>query len=742
MESFVNKSTLNNFAPFAGLDTVIKSLSLVNVSGGTVLKVKDLSGRTRYVTENGLVKDIEDATIITGGNVEVETYADLLGIVTTSPSLYIVKTDENSGGTNVMYYWNGVVAKEVGGDLTEAIEEYLPETDKNLIYQSTSNTAFESENGMYYPVLRAEGLESSTGLTNHASGGIVASVAGTTGSGNLYLPRAIDPTKPWRCAVLIEINDAQPITNLHFSNANGDWFTGARINNADTGSVSSDLAGTSLAVQYGFTGGIPSGTKLWFGLISDGISKVSAFIIPENPTGFNANVGYTFQSAFDSRARSLERNISDQQQAGTNIVGGAGVQLKNRLCRLSIGTKSTANRIIGVYWNQGFSGPKDGRLQPPFMLRTTVAQDVSGLVICPRKQGFQPIDLVQTFHPNGNPGGYSLDGSNGNSVELLKMYQAGYLICDIAGEQNFSNFTGATGSNWGAPAGMVYRKKMLEWVRKNIQGTKNVFLVGQSMGAMNALRFHAMYPNVAKGIIGVSGAVDLSDSYTNRGFSAIIQKAFGTWYVNIANSTGIDPAQSVVTTGTNAISATSITVSALTATIPSGTILTLQTGTGQVTVVTTAQANSGATSISVTALTVAINAGARYDMTAYWTQINFGYGAPDDIYYESPYTWRDTYVGATAYTVNNIVTKPSTGTVNNFKFADPTLQFQVYKNIPIRLFHGSADVLIPPSQMTNFASLVNGIGGNVVTTAIAEGGHLTSDVYKGDDIVSFLNSIK
>ena len=93
--SYINNPTIKNSAPFLGNDTAIKSLTLINVEGGQVLQTKDVSGRIRYVTENGLVKDIEDATRSVGSVFRVATFADMIELLQLNqPRQFTVLNDE------------------------------------------------------------------------------------------------------------------------------------------------------------------------------------------------------------------------------------------------------------------------------------------------------------------------------------------------------------------------------------------------------------------------------------------------------------------------------------------------------------------------------------------------------------------------------------------------------------------------------------------------------------------------
>lgn len=597
----------------------------------------------------------------------------------------------------------------------------VPNITPDKISQSSYNTLgnIPVPNGVYYPVLTSQGLSSTTGLANHASGGVVASVAGTAGSGSIWLNRPIDPTKPFRCAVLIEINDAQPISNFQFTDVAGDFYAGARITSASTASISGDWGGTNWANAYGFTGGISAGTKFWIGLAGDG-TNVTFFFIPANvtPNAFSFDNIPGFQVAYTNNAFSATVPITTTS-SGHKIFGGTGADAQYRLSRIAISNKSTLNRIIGVYCAQSLTGPSDGQLQPPFMMKLTtgIYQDQTGWIVCPGQQGYLPTDVVLMAHPNASNGYSNIFTVAFTAAtiptQLANLYQNGYITTGLLGSASTSGFTNATASNWGAPAGIRYRKALYDYIKTNLSTTRNVFSLGQSMGGLNSLVMPVQYPGSIKAVAMVSGVCDLGDSYTNRGFSATIQKAYSNWYLNISAATGINPAQVVTATATAAISATSITVSALSAAIPTGTILTFQSGTGQATVVLTAPASSGATSITVTALTVAVNNGAVYNMTNYWTLIASSFSAPDDIYYQSPYTWLDLYVAATAYVANNVIAVQPAITVAQLNSFDPQLNYYSLIKTPIIDLHGNADATIPIAQAINLATSINGKGGNM-----------------------------
>jgi pimeloyl-ACP methyl ester carboxylesterase len=609
---------------------------------------------------------------------------------------------------------------------------------------------FEKANGMYYPVLTAEGLDNPTanatnGLANHASGGVVAAVAGTTGQGNVYLPVPIDPTKPWRAAVLIEINDATAISNLQIGDASANFNTGIKMTAISTTQISGTFGAGTFCQNIGnSSGGIPAGTKIWLGMASDGID-VHAYLIPDaTPIYFNFNGVPISAAAYDGRA--FSKKISGGYTSnGIKSFGDNAAQSRYRINRLSISTASAQNRIIGVWMNQGLGGPNDGRLQPPAMLTTTIFQDGSACIIIPKKTGYQPVDMVMMNHQNAYNTAGNFNNTGGAGLALAKIYAAGYLVFGIDGVYNGStpapnDGTEATNSNWGAATGMKYRKGLWDWVRLNVPGTRKIFLWGWSMGFLNSLRQSIQYPGQISGIIGTSGVCDLTDCITNRGFAATVQKAFSTFYTALVANNALNPStKATVGAAGAAVGATSIPISALSQALPSGTILNLNTGTGQAQVTLTAAAASGAVALTVTALATAINNGAIYDLSNYWLQLNYGFGQPDELYYKAPYVWRDAWATGTAYAVNDVACVPSAGTVKAFYFVDPLRNVNEFLNIPILIFQGDADTLIPPAQSQSLNAALQGIGGNSTLNIIPGAVHLDPLLFGPTCVTQMIN---
>lgn len=608
----------------------------------------------------------------------------------------------------------------------------------------TANTTFissyENINGVYNPLLLAAGLDNpsvnaTNGLTNHPSGGVVAAVSGTTGQGNLYIPKPIDPTKPFRVAVLVEINDAVPITQIHVGDVGDDYRTGIRIAGLSTSGFAATIGGVNFCV----TTTIPIGTKFWITMTSDG-TKVTSAIIP-----YTTSIGLSTSSSsytWDNRVVYTTTSITNANTS-INTFGGEGAQLQYKVNRISITNTSTLNRVIGVYVNQGLGNPSDGKLNPPAILLTSILQDNSAVIFIPGVQGSKLTDLVMVNHQNAYGNLSNCNVGQAAAPTIMNLWASGYLTFGIDGcyLAPAVSFTEATTSNWGAPTGMKYRKSLLEYVRTNIPMTRNLNLLGFSMGFFNSLRWIIQFPNTVKSLYGVGGVCDLTDSYTNRGFATTIQKAWGDFYQGVTANTGIDPGQVVTINGTQTIGVTSIPVLALTAAIPSGTTLTFSTGTAtQTTLVLTAAATINATSITVTTTTGTINTGAKYNMSFHWQKLTYGFGQVEDLYYPAPYIWRDTYIAATAYNINDIVTKPSIGTIKTFAFADPNLNAQAFNKLPITISEGDADTTIPPIQSQNFKTNVESFGGSVQIITVPGGTHLSPSTFDPTGIVTFFNT--
>jgi len=153
------------------------------------------------------------------------------------------------------------------------------------------------------------------------------------------------------------------------------------------------------------------------------------------------------------------------------------------------------------------------------------------------KQGSRA--LAQWHHPNGSDANTFI-----NPGMFSGLYNSGIAICFItANSFNNPNGTplygaGVTASNWGAPAGMKYRKKLMDDISAILK-VKNIVSIGASMGGLNALAYSSLYSDNITAIVSISGALDLVDNFNSGSFNSIIKKAYGSAYVCKANNTGV-----------------------------------------------------------------------------------------------------------------------------------------------------------------------------------------------------------
>jgi len=388
----------------------------------------------------------------------------------------------------------------------------------------------EQFKGLYVPKFTRLGLSAATGLAIHANGGLVAAVDNVSGSGYLNLPEVIDRTKKWRLAVKFQLNDARQFT-IQLCDSSNDFRKSAKISGSLT-SLTMTIGGTTYLNQFGFNV-IPAGSIFWLTQASDG-NKVTTSVFIETPTSISNASGFqdtSYQKLF-------------YRTDAFDAVNGAVPYFTN-LSRINFTNASTTNKILGVFVNIGsLAGPQDNQFDPPFVLQPVVLNDSTSWVMANGSYGGKKKSNICFFHhPNANPG--DIINQPLAFPTIQKLWANGYTVIGMSGIYGAHvDFLEPTASNWGSPAGLHYRKALVDWVRTNMPLTDNLVHLGLSMGAVNALQFESMWPGSAKAAAMISGAVDLSDSYTSRGFSAQIQKGHGKWYVCILMATGQAPASS------------------------------------------------------------------------------------------------------------------------------------------------------------------------------------------------------
>lgn len=518
------------------------------------------------------------------------------------------------------------------------------------------------------------------GLAVHASGGIIAAAAGVTGTGKIALPSPIDPTKPFRVHMLVEINEnANNLTLQLGSTGTPPFWSGLRMTSIKTDNISGNAGNpTTFNSLGGATGALPypAGTKVWFNVCGDG-QYISMSIIPDiAAASFQADwiKQPTFQAAYN-RIYWVVDDVPDVSSGAGQFTWGRAGQA-DQLTQIYFTSNSALTRLIGVYCNVGeLEGPGDARMGAPLVMALSNSQDNGGavtstpLVLLPPAWGCPGSrDFVMQHHPNGNPG--TLMQSNSGPAALA-MYAAGYGQGTLSGCQASGDYAGATSSNWGAPTGLLYRKNFLDYFRNAFRFDGKLIHFGMSMGVLNALRYFAEYGE-GDAVVGISGAVDLTDSFNNRGFSAIINAGFGAWYRSVAD------------------------------------------------------ANTG---------------NAPEASPEQWVRINRGVRAPGLRSLVAPYNWRNLYAAGTTYAKHDVVYRAYAGGVAGLAGYDPVLTPKLYAGLPIKLWHGDADATIPLAQAQSFVSAVNRYASAASLVTVAGGGHVTAGMFDSAAIVAYLDSL-
>lgn len=534
--------------------------------------------------------------------------------------------------------------------------------------QKTGNT-------LYLPSLTLSAMSSQTGLANAGAGGIVAAVNGVSGTGYVQLPVTIDPTKLFRISVLMEVSDSTNNIVIQPTSAAKPYWSGPKAYFRNNG-ISLDVGTAGVFNSIGNTAPAPNGTQFWLSIASDG-NHVTLASIPNIAKTAFTTAGIKQSPVFAD----AYNQINFKQDPLNNASAGAGnyswgeVGTANLISQITISNASATSRVIGLHVCIGaLDGPIDYQMGAPCLVSINSGQE-SGVanngykpyVILPKYYGGpKDTSIVLLQHPNGNPGQITYLPSMDT---LLTLWLGGYAVSNQSGLHGASiDITGPTCSNWGSPAGLTYRKLFSDYIRQNLPFIGKFMHLGMSMGGLNSLSYVREYGE-SSAIVTISGAVGLTDSFNSRGFSSIINNAYGAWYVFTAASTNNDPASS----------------------------------------------------------------------PAYAAPINSGELTPSRRFYSAPFNWRGVYSAGTSYVVNDVVVKPYSAGVSGLAGYDPTLTPSLFTGIPVKMWHGDADSLIPLSQMTEFASAVNAAGGSVQTVTVSGGAHLGASMFDSAAIKEFFD---
>lgn len=495
------------------------------------------------VSSNYSFKYINGSVTITKGTPAVSWATP--ATITYGTALSAVQLDATSGGVSGSYAYTPVLGTvlTVGSHTLSVAFTPTDATDYNTAAANVSiavnPAAPPSLNGIYYSLLQTYDLNASNGLSN-TSEGVVAAEEGTPGTGTIVLPQPIDPTRPWRLNIHFVFNDANPFT-IRFENP-GNQFSGYSW--SSNGSM--DLyAGWNNGqyLTYGPLTSVPTGTPMSFTVASDGFG-VWPCVIPDTLTTVFSDMPYAANWDGSEYCGEMSASFVDP-------VYGA---LNQDLQVIAISNASTENTITGIYLSQGnLDPPPDREMVAPMILNPAVALDPGGYgppsrFLGPNTQIFVPgsysaqsgAPVVLYHHPNGY---FNINSVAFTSVAAL--VNEGYVVIAPNTWPNSvgRDFTNGLTSNWGAPSGELWRKAAEDWARANLPDLGQLYHFGYSMGCMDALEYEQAWPGSAA-IICVSGVTSLTNAYNQTGnpFGAIIDYAYGDWYVALQPSTGENPA--------------------------------------------------------------------------------------------------------------------------------------------------------------------------------------------------------
>lgn len=351
------------------------------------------------------------------------------------------------------------------------------------------------------------------------NGGLIATTAGSSGTGFVSLPSTIDPTKPFRLSALLNITNPSDSNATTVSlapptgTANAAYYgCGIQIS---AGYITLFGAGVNFSYQA-----IPAQTgKYWFVVCGDG-TNVHTCVIPYGRAGLY--FGQSGQVGISAQAE-----VVAQRSAALTADSGA-VNVFQSLSQITFAQSSTANAVIGYDFSLGYSGTALG--SPAVFAPTIGAEASTPMVRLPGGYtGRGPLDIVLWDHANASDEklGQRYNDPDAGAAAAYLLAQ-GYAVVSCRNGVDTSTYTSALSSPWGAPAGIAGRRALLQWCATNLPGARYVYGVGQSMGMLNALAMYRLYPGLLRAIAGISGVTNLSYAYNSEGFASVINTAYGT----------------------------------------------------------------------------------------------------------------------------------------------------------------------------------------------------------------------
>lgn len=678
---------------------------------------------------------------------------------------------------------------------------YVPSEIEDI--QNLANSLWRSHPALYIPLIKtASQLESASNVAIHANGGFISTSPGTAAEGTLNLRQEIDFRGVGRAEFIV---DWQRDAGREIIVGIGD-FHGFMVTLTCFNRISSITKGAVTTITTEYQHGLDTGVEVTISGAT-GVTAIngtwvvtrtgaSTFTIAldtsadggtydavsgRTDTAVIGGLGATF-GAFIPAGATLCVGITWANSIVTQsmqLMGGAaslGANNPLRGCpsvivatsqinfsevatsyanRLRLRTTGINSRIVGVHCRIGsLEGPPDARL-PTRNLLHQVTPDNQSTILLPAKPAKSPVDLVCYHHQNlGHDRTLKNHLSGDAGASWTALAEAGYCIVASSGVQtdvgsNADNPANFDQNNFGNGSSLLKTRDVIEFVRHYLPNTRNLYHLGCSMGLVNALGYHMMFPGQSKAIFGVCGVTDLNESGM-RGSPAnlanAIDTAFGAYYVSIQGS------------NTNHAPASSPTwwrpISYRGALAPEGDRLPNLTAvtTGASSATQTLDSTSGLYHgqriyfhilrqwrriLSITGSDVVLD---RSISTTTGELVRVSYGLERGVGESTQWTTRALYNSGTTYAMGDIVLVKSAASGADNYSSNPLRSPERFVDLPIHLRYGTSggtnDGTINTVQATAFESAVNALGGQVTTQAI-NAAHLAAATFDGAGMVAF-----
>jgi pimeloyl-ACP methyl ester carboxylesterase len=351
-----------------------------------------------------------------------------------------------------------------------------------------------------------------------SGGGIIAQFPGSvTGTAELPFHHTLNLLEPTQIGILMEYGGGADLVRVQLTDPTDTSFAGMGFQMNNTG----------LKASYGVSNvfitlaDLAVGQKFWMGICWDATGAMSVFCIPETHKGF---LGFSFNgSVLKDTYVSLPKTIN----------GGGGNTLSFRnVTKMVVSSKSGTSLVRGLFFRQGNNqGGTLPRVEPPLIINSVLNGDTTPIIRT--KYGHTGVgqrDAIIVFHGAASSESYgSAVGNYDDGEAFATLVQNDYIMSFMRGTDDFSGttYSGPKASNWGNANSLNSWWKALETKLLSEFDIRNVYLLGMSMGLVNALNFYALYPAKIKGIIGISGVCNLSYAYNTEGFNSVITAAYG-----------------------------------------------------------------------------------------------------------------------------------------------------------------------------------------------------------------------